>query len=135
MKTRILAVLSGVVAGAVLFSLSHTLTGYFYPFPDNVSADDPEAMRIYMESIPAMAAVLLLAGYAVGAFFGGLVASAISKRARQAVIVGIVLTVANIANVVTIPHPLWLSVVSTIVFLPFAWLGGKAAKRNTATIY
>ncbi|AWA30692.1 hypothetical protein HYN48_11675 [Flavobacterium magnum] len=111
------------------------MTGYFYPFPDNVSADDPEAMRIYMESIPAMAAVLLLAGYAVGAFFGGLVASAISKRARQAVIVGIVLTVANIANVVTIPHPLWLSVVSTIVFLPFAWLGGKAAKRNTATIY
>jgi hypothetical protein len=135
MKTRILGVLSGITVSIVLIMLSHTLTEAFFPFPENVNQEDPAAMEIYIESMSGVAAALLLAAYAVGAFFGGLVAVAIAKDGRPAITVGFFLTIANIANVVIISHPLWFAITSTLLFLPFAWLGGKAAKRNTGTIY
>jgi hypothetical protein len=33
----------------------------------------------------------------------------------------------GILNVVLIPHPLWFTVATFIVFLPAAWLGGRLA--------
>ena len=41
--------------------------------------------------------------------------------------------IAGIMNLVAIPHPLWFSIVSLLVFLPAAWLGGRiGAGRGTA---
>lgn len=35
-------------------------------------------------------------------------------------------------NLVAIPHPLWFSIMTVLVFIPSAWLGGRMVAADTA---
>jgi hypothetical protein len=69
---------------------------------------------------------LVILSYIVGSFFGGMTATGIAKeKYNPAVIVGGVLTLAGIMNAISIPQPMWVSIVCILVFIPLAYLGAK----------
>lgn len=127
---NILSVFAGVVMAIITLTLVEMLSASLYPMPAGVDMKNTEAMKTYLENLPMQAILFLLLGYALSSFVGGFTAALISKKSRQAITVGVILTIANCINLFDIPHPLWLTIVTIIIFVPFAFAGGKIIVRT-----
>jgi len=91
--------------------------------------NDKAALAEHFSTLPDLAFFILLSGYALGAFFGGLVATLISKsKFLPALIIGGFLTLASIVNAFMIPQPFWVSLSAILVMLPMAWLGANMVR-------
>jgi hypothetical protein len=127
MLRSILAVLAGLVVAWITVSLFEFASMHTFPPPPGVDVRDPQQVAALVSRMPAGALALVLAGWVVGAFDGGLVAALIAKRRVPAVVVGALVALSALAMVMMVPHPLWMSIAG--VFLPVpaalsgAWLG------------
>ncbi|WP_048920142.1 hypothetical protein [Rufibacter radiotolerans] len=132
MFRSILAVLGGVAIGVFTISIIQYLSHQIYPTPADFNLEDTEAVAAYMNSAPTQALLLVLFSYALGSFFGGMVAAryAPARPVIHALIVGILLMAAGIANLVALPHPTWFLVASLLVYLPMAYFGGNMSARR-----
>jgi MFS family permease len=130
MGKRILAVIAGLISAFVLIALIQYISYLIYPPPEGFDYKNEEAMRQLMQTMPAGAFGMLIFAYAVGSFVGGLVAGKVSGRTQPAIILGVVLTVSGIVNLVKIEHPMWFSIVSTIIYIPMALLGSKMVVKT-----
>lgn len=129
---NVLAVVVGTVVAGVVIALVQALGHQVYPAATPADMKDPEALAALVASMPAGALWFVVAAYAAGSFVGGAAAAYIGRSfpMRLALVVGVLLLILGIINLVSIPHPLWFSVVSLLVFLPAAWLGGKVGARH-----
>jgi hypothetical protein len=127
MGKKFIAVLVGVVLSTVIFLALESVGHRLYPPPSGVNFHDPAAIKAYMAALPVGALLLVLLAYAVGSLTGGLVATLIAGRAgiTPALIVGAVLTALGVTNLVSIPQPLWFAISSTLLYIPFSWLGSR----------
>ena len=127
---RILAVAAGVGIGLAFVMIGDYGASLIYAFPSNIDPANKQMITEVMSHVPLSAFLVMLAGYVAGAFLGGMVGTLIAGRemSRPAIIIGIILTMGNIWNQMEIPHPMWFSIVSTLVYIPFAWLGYSALK-------
>ena len=93
---------------------------------------DPEAIRQVMAVAPTGALLVVLVGWALGSFAGGYTAAKISSSApmRHALIVGVLLTVAGVANDLMLPSPAWFWV-GLLLFIPAAWTGARTALSSS----
>ena len=128
----ILAVLAGLlVAGFVVFvveTIGHTV----YPPPAGFDPTTPAGMAAIMGQAPLGALLFVIAAYACGACAGGALAARLQPSAplAHAIAVGAVLTGAGVLNLLSIPHPMWMTVATIVVFGPAAWLGGRLLDRR-----
>ncbi|WP_181305425.1 hypothetical protein [Rufibacter sp. XAAS-G3-1] len=132
MFRSILAVLGGAAIGVFTISLVEYMSHQLYPLPTQLNLNDRAAMGAALTNQPDAALLLVLFGYAIGSFFGGMVAArfARSRRVAHAVAVGLLLLVMGIANLFAFPHPLWFVVVSLLLYLPMAYFGGMMSARR-----
>ncbi len=109
---RVLAVLAGLVVGVLVIFLAEAIEMAIFPPPANFNPNDPEQLKALMANAPALSLVLVLIGYFLGAFVGGMVATTIIKGTTwmPALIVGAVLTVLGLINLIAIPHPIWFTI-------------------------
>jgi hypothetical protein len=139
MRFTLGTVIGIVVAFAVLMGielLSHAL----YPPPDAIRVaiekHDYAAMRSlvkdYFPKAPLMALVLIPVAWVAGTFLGALAATGISRGRSivPAIIVGGLILAGTIANLMMIPHPLWMTLAG-VLGVPAAaivawWLWPKA---------
>ncbi|WP_205503235.1 hypothetical protein [Rufibacter psychrotolerans] len=132
MFRSILSVLGGAAVGVFTISLVQYLSHQLYPVPANLDPEDLEAASAALANAPTPALLLVLLAYALGSFFGGMVAAryAVHRPVLHALLVGILLLAAGIANLVALPHPVWFTVAAVLLFLPMAYFGGTmSAKR------
>jgi hypothetical protein len=125
MLRRVLATIAGIVAGGIVIMLVEMLSHRIYPPPPGIDVNNPEALKALMASAPPGALAAVVIAWALGSFAGGWTAAAIGKHLIPALIVGAVLMIGGVANMMMIPHPIWMWVAGLIVFLPGAFLGGK----------
>lgn len=130
MARNILALTAGIITAVLIIFLLEGVSASMFPMPKDLDPTNKEALAEHIAGLPLQAFILILSIYAVAAFLGALVATSISKTMRHAYIVGIVLIISNIANLAMIPHPLWFSIASLLIYLPFAWLGGRIGTRS-----
>lgn len=130
MVRKILAVVAGVVVGAAVVWLVQLVGHRVVPMPAGMDPMDMENVRAHMTEIPAAAFVFVLVGYVLGALAGGYTAARLGRARGLALVAGTILMLFGILNVVLIPHPLWVTVATFLVFLPSAWLGGKLARSS-----
>ncbi|MBC3538103.1 hypothetical protein ACFSC6_00845 [Rufibacter sediminis] len=130
MFRSILAVLGGAAIGVFTISLVEYMSHQLFSLPAAVSP--PEAASGSLNDAPTAALLLVLLGYALGSFFGGMVAARFGQHRRilLAVLVGLFLLAAGIANLATFSHPLWFTVVSVVIYLPMAYFGGMMSVRR-----
>lgn len=122
------AIFAGLLAGFVVILLLEMVS----PFqaPADINPEDPAQMGAWIQSLPATAFLFLLMVYALGAIAAGFVANKVAKPTpyRPALLAGTGLLVAGLLNLLTFPHPMWFMVLSSLVYLAGAWLGGRLAR-------
>ncbi len=132
MWKRILAVVAGFVVANVVIAGTELVGSKVFPLPRGLDMKDPHALAAYVAGMPPGAVALVLFGYALGSFAGGVAATVISGRATltPGLVVGAFVTAGGVLNLVQIPHPLWLALASLAMYLPFAWLGSRALQHR-----
>jgi hypothetical protein len=131
----IVAVIAGFVAATVVMLLVEWCNGHVLHPELGKAAEgvtDREAIRALMASAPVGAFLVVLFGWTLGSFVGGLLAAWIGRLAPvgHALVVGLLLTLAGIADNLMIPPPAWFWIVSLLVFLPAAYAGARLAPRS-----
>jgi hypothetical protein len=130
MGQRILGVIAGVIMGMFFIYVVEAIGHSIFPIPEGVDFNDPKAMEAFIADAPLGSLLFVILAYIVGSFLAGLFTRIISKRQGKylPLVSGAILMAAGIMNVVMIPHPLWMTILAIVVFLPSAWLGGKVAR-------
>jgi len=85
-------------------------------------------MRAYMEALPVGAYLFVLASWVVAKFCGGVVSSLVAgtRPVLFSAIVGAVVLAATLANLLMLPHPVWVSVAGVAGVVAAAVAAGKA---------
>ncbi len=127
----ILPVVAGTMAAMMLILLGETAIIKVY-LPPGTNQNDPEAIANAVKHMPLSAFLFLLVNYIICSFIAGIISTLISKRIalRPALVVGIVLTLAGLYNVVSIPHPMWFSVLNLFIYLPFTYFGYLVIRKK-----
>lgn len=123
------AVMAGMVVAVTIVSIGDLAAGAMHPLPTGFDMRDVAQMKSHAAAAPASAMFVVLVGWIMGAFVGGLVASRVAARSRGQyawVIAGVILA-ATLANLRAIPHPAWM-VIGALVGVPAAgWLAARLA--------
>lgn len=131
MANRIISIVVGVIVGVLVVTLGEMIQHQFYPVPEGLDFKDKEAMKAFVETMSMGALVSLVFIWILSSFIGGLIAARIAKTRWQlsAMITGGILLLGAILNMFMIPHPVWMVIVTVLLYLPAAYLGGMTGKR------
>jgi len=131
MLRKVIAVFAGLVTAWAIFIVIQALSHFVAAPPFAIDLNDPDSINRYMAAMPLLGFVLVLAGYAIGSFFGGFVIEAVARGGGIVlpVIAGGILMLAWILNLLVFPHPIWIAVIGFFMFIPFALVGQSAGER------
>jgi hypothetical protein len=131
MFRSLFAVVAGLVVAFVAIMVVEAIGHSIYPPPAGLDPLTPEGMAAIVAQLPVGAMIAVLVAYMCGGLAGGAVAGRLARgRMVEPALVGTLLTVAALLNVITIPHPLWMSAASVAVQLPAAWVGARIVSRR-----
>lgn len=131
---KVASVIAGFVVASIVMMIVEYCNGRVL-YPDLGKAaegvTDREVIRGIMAAAPAGALLVVVAGWILGAIAGGWTATRIAADGslRSAVVLGVLLTLAGVANNLMLPPPLWFWVASVLVFIPSTYCGARLAKR------
>jgi hypothetical protein len=130
----VLAVLAGAVVAVVLITAVQLLGHQTFPPPADLDLNDREAVAAAMAQASGALLSVLLA-WAVGTIGGAWVAARVAGRSHllHGLIVGALLLAGAVANMLSIPHPVWFWIVALLLFFPCASLGAMLAARRGAS--
>lgn len=128
---RIFSILSGVIAGAIVMGIGEMISHTIYPMPEDLDQSDLQALKDYISALPIGAFIAVLVAHALGSLAGGLVASKMAKVQKRsaALFAGLILLLAGVLNLISIPHPLWFSIADIALYTPMAILGYYLMKK------
>lgn len=131
MGRNILAVLIGLLAGAIGIYAVEALGHTIYPVPEGMDPENAEAIKTYIANAPIGALLFIILSWATGALLSGVVATLVAKRTTSipAIVCGALLMMGGIFMMVTIPHPTWFWPIVAFAFVPMAWLGFRMVRR------
>lgn len=134
MARKIIAVILGVVVANAVIMLLDMIGHQVYPVPADLDPTDLEAFGIYVESLPTGAFLFVLAGWGLGALFGGTLAAIVARVQPMlfvAIIGGLVLA-GTIWTLFQIPHPMWFSITGILVVIVMTAAAGRLAPLLTS---
>ncbi|MCG8306272.1 MAG: hypothetical protein MI975_02695 [Cytophagales bacterium] len=131
MFKKLLYILAGIITGTILIYLVEMLGHLIYPPPEGLDVNDTEALKDIIKDLPTGALLFVLLAYALGSFGGGLISGILSKSSKiiNSIIVGAVLMILGFINLFMIPHPVWFSIVSLLLYIPSAYFGGRVSMK------
>jgi hypothetical protein len=130
----ILAVVAGFVAASVIMMAFESFNGrVLYPELGKLAegVTDREAIRSLLVNAPVGAFLAVMAGWVAGGFAGGWIAAWIGRQSPvgHALVLGLLLVFAGIANNLMIPPPLWFWIAGLAPLLPAAYAGARLAPQ------
>ncbi|WP_210490504.1 hypothetical protein [Rufibacter aurantiacus] len=132
MFRSILAVLGGTAVGVFTISLVQTMSQQLYPTPAQIIVPEVNVIAGSLPGYPTEGLLVNLLGFALGSFFGGMVAARVThhRLILHALLVGIFLLAMGLANLLPASYPLWFKIVAFLIFLPMAYFGGMMSARR-----
>lgn len=125
---NILAVIIGVVVGALVNGALINLGHYIVPLPPGANVDTMENLKIAMQSFGPEQFIFPFLAHAIGTFVGALLATfiAASHKMMIALIIGVLFLIGGISAGIMIQSPMWYNVIDFLfAYIPFAWFGAK----------
>lgn len=119
----VLAVVAGLGLSVAVVGGVEALSSRLYPLPEGLDYNDRAAMTAAISQLPAGAFVAVLVAWGLGALAGSFAAVYVSGRDAPGYLIGVLLGAAAIANLLVIPHPLWMWVGAAIL-IPLGTLIG-----------
>jgi hypothetical protein len=136
MNRKIAAVILGAVLALAVRLGTQLLAHAMYPSQPGADLNTTQGAKLYFETIPMPALVLILIGWGIstlaGAWFAGFIAK--EKSFTCAWIVALLVAIGSIVNFVNIPHPMWFMVVAILTIPIAAWIGGKLALGHATSV-
>lgn len=131
MARTILGILAGIACAMVTITLVELASRPLHPMPAGQDMRDGAAMIAYVTSAPLSLLVLVLCGWVLGAFNGGLVAALLARTRRRlaALVVGAVVVAGVAINAMLLPHPPWMTVLGVLLPLAAAFAASMLATR------
>jgi uncharacterized protein YacL len=131
MLKRFSSIIFGLITGFVIIRVLEFINHSIYPPPVEVFSDK-ESIKAYVEQLPLIAKLLVLAGWALASLAGGFIATKIAKikSPSSALIVGVIFMLLGVLNMITIPHPIWFWLLSAFAFIPMAYFGYLLAAKK-----
>ncbi len=128
----IAAVFVGMMLGSLVIWGIETWGHTVFPPPPDLDPTDVDQVTELIANAPVGALLFVVLAYALGSFFGGLIAQLISNGFTiwPALITGLVLLIFGGITLVTIPHPMWMVISGILVFIPMAALGGRLVRKK-----
>jgi hypothetical protein len=127
MLRSILGIVAGFVVGAVVVGLIEAAGLLFHPLPPGIDLSDNKALREHLAKAPPIAMVPVGIAWFVGPLVGSWLAAIIAGRGGPALAIGVLFLAADITNLISFPHPLWLVIVGFLAPLAAAWMGASCA--------
>jgi hypothetical protein len=129
MFKRIFSVFVGLVTGIIIVMIGDASIHILFPNPEGINLNHKEAIESFMKSVPTSILIIMLSFWILSSFLGGYVAGKINKTEWKisAIITGSALMIVAILNMLTIPHPMWMVLLSVILYIPASYIGGKLA--------
>jgi hypothetical protein len=127
-----LSLVVGVFAAMITITFVEAAGAKIWPPPEgfDFSKADLAEVKAFIDTMSLAAKSLIVAGWLAGCFVGGLVATLVARHAtRLALVPGVLIAAATIANAMMLPHPRWMPAVGVLLALPMAWLGGRLGVR------
>jgi hypothetical protein len=128
---NVLAVIAGIVIGAVVNGLLITVSPSIIPPPEGVDVTDMEALKAGIHLFEPKHFVMPFLAHALGTLAGALAAFKIAatSKMRVAYVVGVLFLVGGIMASVMIPAPTWFIALDLLgAYLPMAWLATQLGK-------
>lgn len=134
MLRAILSIVGGVIAAFVIVMLGDMLSQAVAASSAGAPpADmtDRAAIEAYMAGLPVTVFVIMLAGWTLAAFAAGFLASRFGGRGAWPgwVAAGLFLC-ATAANLLLIPHPVWMTAAGIVLVIAAGWAGAHLGSRN-----
>ena len=125
MLRKIGGTLAGIALAIAVIIIVEMVGNALYPPPPGIDPKNPEAMARLIGTMPRAALMAIVLGWTAGAFLGSWLAARIARSVWPAVVVGALVVCGAVANMLTIPHPVWMWV-SGIVLVGLMTLAGGA---------
>ena len=136
MIRKIAAVILGAVLALAVRLGTQLFSHAMYPSQPGADLSTTQGAKLYFETIPMPALVLILIGWGLstlaGAWFAGFIAR--EKPLTYAWIVALLVAIGTIVNFVNIPHPMWFMCVAILTIPIAAWIGGKLASGHASPV-
>lgn len=130
MVRNLVAVVLGIVAALGTVVAVEAASAMAWPPPPGLDFKDLGQMRAFIEGLPLAAKTTVVAAWLLGAFDGGLVTALVARhKTTLALVPGVLIAAATIANAMMLPHPLWMPAIGVLLAVPMAWLGGWLGAR------
>ena len=132
MLRNVLAFVAGLAVSIAVISGFQYLNSLLFPLPAGLDPKNPDDVAAIVAQAPFLALLGVEISYAVGSLLGGAIIATIASHRAVALALGLgaLLTVFNITNLVSIPHPLWMAILTTITFVPLTWLGARLTAKG-----
>lgn len=126
-----LATLAAFIAGNVGITAGQAVNRIFYPSPEGMDFNDAVALAAWASTLPLPALLGVEASYLVGSVLCGFTGAVIAPSHGKPVagITGVLFTLGNMANVMTIPHPMWMVVMTMVTFLHLTFAGAALGAK------
>lgn len=121
-----------IVVAVVVIMVVQQINLILFPLPEWVDANNPEHLTQIMANLPLGALLMVELSYLLGSLAAGFVLAKATKRhsLKLILVVGGVLTLAGIANLLAIPHPAWLAILTTVTYIPAVWFASRVVNCN-----
>jgi len=128
----ILAVLGALIANVLIVSLCEMGLGRAFPPPPGVNLQDPAALKAFAESMPTAALVMLVAGWAAGAFGSAATGYLIARKTWAAWVGPAFNLLGVVMSVAMIPHPPWVAAIGVVMPVLAGWSVPKLLGQKRA---
>jgi hypothetical protein len=131
---NVLAVLAGVVVGAVVNSALIMLSPSLIPPPAGVDVNDAESLSRSMHLFQPRHFLMPFLAHALGTLAGALAAYVIAATHKRpiALAIGVVFLCGGVVASFMIPAPSWFIALDLLLaYLPMAWLATRLGARFT----
>jgi hypothetical protein len=131
---KILAVVIGWIVAVAVILIGQMLMATMWSPPPTAIKGDPEILRQYVADLPTSAFVSLIVIYGLAAFAGGFIATKMGRQVSSgitlALVIGTLLFLGGVVNFFFILpyHPMWVTLVSLLLYFPAALLGYRLAR-------
>lgn len=110
----VLGTMAGVVLALLAIMTLETVSHQIFPLPPGADISDPETLKTLVGRMPLAAQAFVVAGWAIGAALGGVVANLIARQPWPALVVGGAIAASVVLNMTMLPHPLWMQVAGVL---------------------
>ena len=122
----------GLLSGFVTLYFLEYLVFILFPLPNGIDVKSIESLSQNMDQIPQINFIMVLVCFAIASLVSGFVSVKIRTRNSRipVIIIGLLFTIAGFINSMEIPQPIWMVIISSIIFIPMVYLGGKLGLGN-----